>query len=97
MVWTQLPCGNFIIFRLNTKQLLASTHALLSAAILLVASGCLHGIIRFKDVSIPVTDSRLCGFLAAAEAPYQFEHSAPCTCSLSFHKLLMTDDECLTV
>ena len=97
MVWTQLPCGNFIIFRLNTKRLLDSTHAFPSAVILLVASGCLCGVIRFRGVSIPVTDGHLCGFLATAEAPYKFEHSAVCMCCLSFHKLPITDNEYVTV
>lgn len=47
MIWTQLACGNFVIFRLNTEQLLAQHIPLLGLNIALGASRRLHGTILY--------------------------------------------------
>jgi hypothetical protein len=87
MIWTQLACGNFVIFRLNTEQLLAQHILLLGYTHTSLPSrrelpdGFTEPI--FRGVAISLVDSRLCGFLATVEAPYRVEHSAVCRCFLS--------------
>jgi hypothetical protein len=85
MIGTHPICNNFIIFRLNIKQLLAQ-HILLLGHMSLPSPWELPDGFKepfFRRVAIPLMDSRLCNFLATTEAPYPDEHITACRCFLS--------------
>jgi hypothetical protein len=81
MIWPQLIYSDFIIIRLNNKQLLALNIPLLGY----ISLGAPDGFIEpsFRCAAIPLTDCHLSSFLANAAAPYPVEDSAACRCFLS--------------
>jgi len=87
MIWTRLICRNFIIFRLNTKQLLAQHIPLLLNASLPSPWNLPDDLTEpfFRDVAITPTHSHLCTFLATVEAPNPAEHIAVRRCFLITH------------
>jgi hypothetical protein len=71
MVWTQLIYIHFIIFSLNTKQLLAQNTPFLDYTSLPSPWELLDGFTEpfFGDVAIPIMDSHLFSFIAPFEDP----------------------------
>jgi len=80
MIWTHFICKNFIVFGLNTKQLLAPHIPFLRNTSPPSPWSLTDDLTEpfFRGVAIPPTDRHLCSFLATAEAPYPTEHSAAC-------------------
>jgi hypothetical protein len=83
MIWTQLICSNFIIFRLNTKKLLAQPIPTLGVHITAISFGAstwLHKTTLRVLQHHSQTDRHLHSFLAMAGALYPAEHHAMHKC-----------------
>jgi len=82
MIWTCLICSNFVIYRLNTKQLLGQHISLLDYTLLLSPlelQGCFTEPF-FGSVTILFMDNQQCSFFVTDDL---FEHSAASRCFLS--------------